>query len=109
MQIMEDGHVDVEKLEETFLAKADSSWKPVALAAVDKCKKEMAGKIIKEEHVERPSKLAELFQFRDQNHRGGRMQTRQFTRLVLPLPRNQHGKIKTPPVRKHFFTVTLYL
>ena len=47
MQIKDDGFVDVDKLEETFLAKADSSWKPVASAAVDKCRAEMASKIIK--------------------------------------------------------------
>jgi hypothetical protein len=47
MQIMDDGFVDVDKLEEAFLAKADSSWKPVASAAVDKCRAEMASKIIK--------------------------------------------------------------
>jgi hypothetical protein len=61
IQIKDDGHVDVDKLEETFLAKADSSWKPVASAAVDKCKEEMASIIIKEDPVERLFKLVELF------------------------------------------------
>jgi hypothetical protein len=62
---MDDGHVDVDKLEETFLAKADSSWKPVASAAVDKCREEMASKIIKEDPIEHLFILVELFQYRD--------------------------------------------
>jgi hypothetical protein len=44
MQMLEDGHVDVEKLRERFLEKADGDWKPVADNAVTKCREELASK-----------------------------------------------------------------